>query len=142
MIKSKYITPDDIKENFPELHFEDSIGSEQEQWALIKRAERRINTYIDANFYRKVEQEYPTFTDYQKLHYQYALMEQVVYMFKNGDISIDSGYDPAKGEVLSREKLTKLAIAENAKEELMLCGLWCRKIRTRSRNGFDDWWRL
>lgn len=142
MVKTKYITPDDIKEYFPELHFEESLGSEAEELAIINRVERRIATFLDANFYRQVDKEYPEFTDYQKDHYRYALMEQVAYMFKNGDISLDSGYDAERGVKATGGQIKNVIICENAKEELMLCGLWCRKIKGRSRNGFDDWWLL
>lgn len=54
-------------------------------------------TFIDAEFFRKVDEEYPNFTDYQKQHYQLALLEQAIYVFKNGDISVDSGYDYDEG---------------------------------------------
>lgn len=136
-IKTKYITPDDINENFPELHFSESIGNKAEELALINRVERRVATFLDANFYRKVDKEYPQLTDYQKDHYRYALMEQVAYMFKNGDISLDSGYDAEHGVKATRPQIKDVIICENAKEELMLCGMWCRKIKGRGRN---SWW--
>lgn len=101
--------------------------------AFLERVTYRLETYLDAAFYRNAAREYPTFTDYQKEHYKHALLEQVLYVFKNGDISADSGYDPDKGEVASNSTLAQKAIAPNARQELMLCGLWCRKINPANR---------
>ena len=72
--------------------------------------------------------EYKKFSDYQKEHYKYALMEQAIYELRNGEISTDSGYDPEKGEVANVDNLSKLRIAPNAKDELVTCGLWNRHI--------------
>ena len=71
----------------------------------------------------------PHFTDYQKYHYKHALLEQAIYIYKNGDISVDSGYDPDKGEVARPERY---AIAPNCKAELRLCGIWNRNIPNMS----------
>lgn len=106
--------------------------------AFLNRVTYRLETYVDAQFYRSVAREYPTFTNYQKEHYKHALLEQVLYVFKNGDISADSGYDPEKGEVASNSTLAQKAIAPNAKQELMLCGVWCRKIRSKDPGVWVD----
>lgn len=100
--------------------------------AFLERVTYRLETFIDATFYKNIANEYPTFTDYQKEHYKHALLEQVLYVFKMGDISVDSGYDPDKGEVASNSTLAQKTIAPNAKQELLLCGVWCRKIKSRA----------
>ena len=142
MLQTKYITTDEFKEYFgidlrEELH--DDSNSSNKDIAFLKRIEDRIETFVNANFYRNVSYEYPKFTEYQKKHYKRALLEQAIYVLKNGDISEDSGYDPERGEVIDRSKLKKISIAENCKQELILCGLWCRKIRNKGF-GFEGWW--
>lgn len=142
MLKSKYITLNDFKQYFGidltnELKTDDNPSNTAN--AFLHRVETRLASFINANFYRNVDMEYPKFTDYQKEHYKLALLEQAYYVLTQGDISSDSGYDVDSGPKATRTQLHAIKIADNTKEELMLCGLWCRKIQNRSRGGFDDW---
>ena len=137
MIETKYITTDEFKEYFgidlaSELNDDDNPSNKAV--AFLKRVEDRIETFLNANFYRNIDLEYIRFSSYQKQHFKRALLEQAIYIYKNGDISVDSGFDPEKGEIASRKTLKNLSIAENCKQELILCGLWCRKIR-----GYGVW---
>ncbi len=141
-LKSKYITTDDFKMYFgidleSELKSDDNPSNTAN--AFLYRIENRIASFLDARFYRNVDCEYPTFTDYQKKHYKLALLEQTYYVLTQGDISVDSGYSIQDGLKASRKDLRTIKISDNAQEELLLCGLWCRKIKNRSRGGFDDW---
>ena len=141
-LNTKYITLDDFKIYFgidltAQLKDDDNASNKGE--AFLRRIENRVAAFIDANFYRNVDLEFPEFSDYQKEHYKLALLEQAIYVFKNGDISVDSGYDYERGIVADRGKISGIAIAENAKQELMLCGLWCRKILSRRRSSYFGW---
>lgn len=143
MLKTKYITPDEFKEYFgidlmEEL--DDDANPSNKDMAFLKRIEDRMGTFLDACFYRNVDREYPCFTDYQKYHYKRALLEQAIYIFRNGDVSTDSGYDPERGEVVSDKTIQRLSIAPNARQELVLCGLWCRKIQSYGAMSRYDWW--
>lgn len=138
-IKTKYITPDDFKDYFGidlDLELKSSANPSDTADAFIIRIEDRVATFLDAEFYRKVDQEFPEFTDYQKEHYMKALLEQAIYVFKNGDISVDSGYDYDFGERASNDTLLKKSIAPNCKQHLLLCGLWCRKVKPNRTRGF------
>lgn len=131
-IKTKYITPDDFKAYFGiDLHLAlcTNDNPSDADIAFIYRIEKRVETYINSMFNRIIEREYPEFTDYQKEHYQLALLEQAKYVFKNGEISEDSGLDYERGEVLSNRTIDTKTIAPNCKKELILCGLWDRNIR-------------
>lgn len=145
MLKSKYITADDFKEYFG-IDLANMLKSDDNPSdtanAFLTRLENRIEAYIDANFYRKVEEEYQTFSDYQKKHYKLALLEQAMYIIRNGDISTDSGYDPEEGVKATPSQLKAIIISPNCKEQLILCGLWCRKIRNRGVGGLDGYWML
>lgn len=141
--QSKYITADEFKEYtgidlYANLKDDDNPSNKVN--ALLFRTEARIEAFVNANFYRDVDEEYKDFTDYQKKHYKMALMEQVLYVIKNGDLSVDSGYDADEGVKISQDAMKKLVIAPNAKDQLVLCGLWCRKVKTKSRGGFGDGW--
>ncbi len=138
-LQTKYITADDFKN-----YFGVDLGAElnENPIGFLMRIEIRMESYLNSMFYRNIEREYPKFSDYQKLHYKLALLEQAMYVMKNGDISVDSGYDPEKGEIISQATIDKIAIGLNAKNELILCGLWCRHIRDNGLSSwFEDWWR-
>ena len=142
-LKSKYITEEEFKQYTGidlSLELKDDDNPSNKVQSFLCRVEIRIATFIDSNFHRNVELEYPKFSDYQKYHYKLALLEQCLYVFKNGDISVDSGYDSEKGVMISSGEKKKIVISENCKEHLILCGLWCRKIKPRARGSMDGWW--
>ena len=136
MIQTKYITLDEFNEYYPETHIIELMGTEENALAFLRRLEDRLETFIGANFDKNVVRLYANFTDYQKAHYKRALLEQAIYIIKNSDLSVDSGYDLDKGVVANIETLQKIAIAPNTKQELVLCGLWSRHIR----GGYCDLW--
>lgn len=140
-LKSKYITADDFKMYFgidleSELKSDDNPSNTAN--AFLYRIETRLSAYINATFYRNVDLEYGEFTDYQKEHYKLALLEQAYYVLRNGDISSDSGYDPEHGVIAPNGELNNIMLSTNCKQQLMLCGLWCRKIKS-NRGGIDGW---
>lgn len=142
-LKSRYITEDDFKAYWgldlsARLKSDDNPSNTVN--AFLYRIEKRMETFLDASFYRKVDYEFPEFSDYQKEHYKLALLEQAMYVLRNGDISSDSGYDPEQGIKAERSALDNITISSAAKKELQLCGLWCRKLKSRARGGIDyDW---
>ena len=64
---------------------------------------------------------------------QYAILNQAMYVYRNGDISLDSGYDPDKGIVAPREKLAALEITPAAINYLKVSGLLNKTIKNRRR---------
>lgn len=137
MLQTRYITLDDFKEYFS-IDLIEEMGTEIVAQAFLKRIEDRMESFVNSNFNRNINSEFPRFTDYQKEKYKLALLEQCIYIFKNGDISVDSGVDLEKGEVINRGILKNMSIAPNAEANLRLCGIWCRQIRS-NRAGFL-WW--
>ena len=128
MLQTKYITKDEFEEYFG-INLSSELGGDMEAIRFIKRVEDRLATFVDSNFNANIDMKYPCFTDYQKYHYKLALLEQCIYIFKNGDISVDSGYDPEKGEVARPERYV---IAPNCKDNLRLCGIWNRNVPNMS----------
>ena len=110
---------------------------------FLKRCADRVEAYIEANYHRRIEREYPHFTNYQKEKYKLGLIEQALYILKNGDISVDSGYDPQEGVKASRGVINELSLSPNAKNYFLLAGVLTRYLKTKGRSGyFDDfgWW--
>lgn len=134
MLQTKYITLDEFKEYFG-IDLREQLKTEENALAFLKRIEDRLATFCDSKFNQNVDMKYPYFSDYQKYHYKLALLEQAIYIFKNGDISVDSGYDPEKGEV-AKNPAEKYGIAPNCKDNLRLCGIWNRNIP----NMGPMWW--
>ena len=132
MLQTRYITLDEFKEYFG-IDLIQAFKTDTNAMAFLKRIEDRLATFCDSNFNANIDRKYPCFTDYQKYHYKLALLEQAIYIFRNGDISVDSGYDPEKGEIARTEKY---AIAPNCKDNLRLCGIWNRNIP----NMGPFWW--
>ena len=142
-LKTKYITADDFKMYFGidlEAELKTNDNPSDEVNAFLLRIENRLSAFINATFYKNVDIDYKNFTDYQKEHYKLALLEQANYVLTQGDISVDSGYDVESGIKASREELVKISISPNTMNELILCGLWNRKIKNRGRGALDGWW--
>ena len=137
MVLTKYISLDEFKDYFG-IDLIQELGSQESALSFLKRIEDRMETFVGANFDRNVDREYAKFTDYQKIHYKRALLEQAIYILKNSDISVDSGYDIDKGVVVDIETIKKLSISLNSKQELILCGLWSRHLRA-GRYDIWDW---
>lgn len=138
MLQTKYISLDEFNEYF-NIDLAAEFGTVEKAKAFLKRIEDRLATFVDSNFNTNIDYKYPHFTDYQKHHYKLALLEQAIYIFRNGDISVDSGYDPEKGEIAKPEKY---AIAPNCKDNLRLCGIWNRNIPNMVGGVWpmDNWW--
>lgn len=130
-ILTRYITADEFREytgiNLEE-ELQDTSNPSDKVNAFLKRIEDRMESFMNVHFFKNVSDLWPKFSDMQKSCYKKALIEQAYYVFKNGDISSDSGYDPEKGIIASKHALTELTIAPNAKDYLRMTGLWTGHI--------------
>ena len=72
-------------------------------------------------------------TEFQIENLQYAILTQAMYVFRNSDISLDSGYDPERGIIAERQKLKDLTISDSALDFLKTAGLYNHKIRNKRR---------
>lgn len=141
-LQTRYVTKDEFKEYSGidlDTQLKDDDNPSNKAEAFLNRIEVRMEAFLNAEFFRNVDVEFKKFTDFQKQHYKYALMEQAIYILRNGDISTDSGYDPEKGVITSAKNLKPLTIAPNAKDHLSLCGLWSRKINGERGGYYYEW---
>ena len=130
-LQTRYITPDDFKTYFGidlGAQLRGNANPSDKATAFLMRIEDRMESYLNAHFFKKVTEEWPCFTDWQKQQYKLALLEQAIYVFRNGDISVDSGYEPDEGIKISRSSIKELSLAPNAINYLQLTGLWSRHI--------------
>ena len=141
--QTRYITPEELLE-FSGIDFGSELkgnGNPSDKVnAFIYRIETRMEAYLNSKFFKRVTDEWPCFSDFQKEHYKLALLEQCIYVFRNGDISTDSGYEPDSGVIANRHDLDELSIAPNAKNHLELTGLWSAHIGANF-NILGGWFR-
>lgn len=130
-IQTRYITADEFREYTGidlEEELRDTSNASNKVAAFLKRIEDRMETFLNAHLFKNVSELYPAFSDAQKYHYKLALIEQAYYVFKNGDISTDSGYDPDRGIIASKHARTEISLAPNAIDHLRMTGLWSAHI--------------
>ena len=138
-LQTKYVTLDEFDEYFPEIEgIRVALGGEKRALAWLKRIEDRMETFLNSNYNRNIDKEYPVFTQNMKEHYKKALLEQAIYIFRNSDISVDSGYDPERGEIMNIDRLQKIQLAPNALNHLRMCGLTNRLLNNRHKGII--WW--
>lgn len=141
-LQTKYITLDDFDTYFPEQGpIRELFDGEINALAFLKRIEDRMELFINSNFNRNIDKEYPVFTENMKEHYKKALLEQCAYIIKNSDITVDSGYDPERGEVMNIDRMKKIALAPNALDHLRMCGLTNRQLNNYRMKG-NVWWMI
>ena len=131
MLQTRYITPDDFKTYFGidlGAQLKGNANPSDKANAFLIRIEDRMESFLNAKFFKRITDEWTRFTDWQKEQYKKALLEQAIYIFRNGDISVDSGYEPVEGIKISRHAIEELSLAPNALNYLRLCGLWSRHI--------------
>lgn len=126
-LNTRKITIDDFRDYFGidlSKALNDSDNPSMGAVGFIERETDRLEAFIDARLNRDMEVYYRHMTDSQKAHYKKALLEQCYYVYKNGEIGADSGYDMDKGEVASNGTLSAKTIAPNAKNHLISAGVW------------------
>ena len=112
---TKYITADEFRE-YTGIDLEEELKGQSNPSnkvnAFLKRIEDRMEVYLNAHFFKNINALYPCFTDEQKYHYKLALIEQAYYVFKNGDISTDSGYDQERGMVVENHQKQEIVVCQ------------------------------
>lgn len=134
-LKSRYVNADEFKMYSGidlAQQFKDNDNPSDQVNAFIFRTETLLENWINAHFFKVITNEYPKLTDNQKRLYKIALMEQMMYVLRNGDISTDSGYDITSGIIAKTEKISEIVIARNTIDALKTAGI----ITTKIRKGF------
>ena len=140
-METRYITIDELAE-YSGIDLREALGSDEAAKAFILRREVRLEAFLQARMHQNIERRWPEFTDYQKLHYKYALLEQCIYIYRVGEIDIDPGYEPDRGETADERTLIERAVARTAKNELILAGVWSYKLQKSNPFGEGFGWLL
>ena len=129
-----FATPDDFLQywgynltNLLRSNNNDSVKAE----TFLFRVEHRLMTWIDANTFRNIN--FDELTDFQREQMKYAVLEQAMYMWRNGDLGMDSGYDQERGKVMGRGDLNYLEICQPALNCLKLAGIFNQKMKNYRR---------
>ncbi len=101
---------------------------------FLKIVEDRMMSYIDANSFRNTSWEEIKQYPYALECMQLAILTQAMYVFRNTDIALDSGYDPDSGVVASKKELAALVMCEPALNYLRQGGLFNQTINNRRRH--------
>lgn len=99
--------------------------------SFLGRVELRVMSWVDKNTFRVKDWE--SLTNYQLRMFRYALLEQAAYMFRNGDIAQDSGYDQERGVVAEKRMLQEITVCQPCIDFLIQAGLFNATIKNRRR---------
>ncbi len=132
MLTSKYITPTDYLNywgvNLDNILPDDDMPSGKAQ-RFIAQVEDEVASMLESKCFRRIDDEFVTFSEYQKRCYKMALLHQAHYKIENGDITNDSGYNPESGKIVKDFELREIELSRQTVRYLNLCGLWNRAIR-------------
>ena len=132
--KPKYVTVDDFN-NYHNMNLRDMLLSYgNDSYAAEKflfKVETQLLNWIDNVTFRRKNWNQLNAKQYQNL--QLAILEQAMYVFKNGDISLDSGYNPEQGIIAQRGQLNRLRVSQAAIDYLSNAGLYNLVVKNRPR---------
>lgn len=133
-MEPKFATPQDFFEywgydldNLLRSNDNNSIKAE----TFLFRVETRLMRWIDANTFRNIR--FDTLTPFQLEQMKYAVIEQAMYMWRNGDIGMESGFDQEKGKIIGRGDLNYLEVSQPTLNCLKLAGLFNQKMKNYRR---------
>lgn len=133
----KFITPSDFY-NYWGLDLNAALKSDNNMSnkanTFLKIVEDRVMSWIDSNSFRNTEWEDIWKYEHMLECFQKALLTQAMYVYRNSDIALDSGYDPDTGFVAKKEELQSIVICEATLNYLREGGLFNQNI-SASRRG-------
>lgn len=104
---------------------------------FLARIERQIKSHIDESTFRQYRWDDIKSDANWLTAFQTAVLTQAYYVFRNTDISTDSGYDPDKGVVAPKQTLEGIKICPEAITYLKNAGLYTQQIKNHRR--WMDW---
>ena len=132
--EARFVKPDDFfnftgKNLYKELQVDDNESNKVDLFLMY--VEEVMLDYIDMKSFRLYD--WNTLTPFQKEQLQKALIFQVEYIIRNGNLFTDSGYDMDKGFIADYEKIQAIAVCRPAENALIKAGIINHKIRNRIR---------
>lgn len=134
--KAYFVSPADFK-NYWGLDLDTELrdnGTEldsNKSDMFLMQVEDRLESWLDANTFRNYRWEEIYGDDKEAM--QKAILVQAMYVFRNGNLSLDSGYDPQRGSVIAKKDLQSIEICDEAIDILKSAGLYSRTIINHRR---------
>jgi hypothetical protein len=128
--KPHFATPEDFK-TYSGIDLSEELLPPQTPDSFMLDVEQRIINYISLQSWlplRKMIRD-NKLSQYQVNSLALAILQQTKYEFFNGTSSMDSGIDPERGKVSSRDDLNRAAICQDAIDTLQCSGLISRVMR-------------
>ena len=133
--KPKFVTVDDFN-NYHNMNLREMIrpyNGNDSYYAekFLFKVEVQLMNWIDNATFRRKNWNQLNSKQYQ--NFQLAILEQALYMLKNGDIGLDSGYNPEQGIIAQRGQLNRLRVSQTAIDYLSNAGLYNLVVKNRPR---------
>lgn len=125
-IKTRFVSKEEV-EQYTGLNL-DNLLYDHNADRFIMRVEDDLDIYLHSRIGKNVNWLLPHLSNYQKELFKKACICQVEYIFRNGDISNDSGYNPESGKVADQRYLDSIAIGPKTKRYLQQAGIWTLKL--------------
>lgn len=132
----KFVTVDDFKNYWGKdlrsiLRSDDNDSNQAERF--LARVEDRLMNWIDNNTFRRIPYDQLRSNPRQFENWQKAILTQAMYMYRNGDLGIESGLDTEKGIIAARSDLVELEVCQAAIDYLSNAGLFNLNVKNRPR---------
>lgn len=108
-----------------------SENSSKEAETFLARVEDRLMNWIDNNTFRRIR--YEDLRDERLENFKKAILTQAMYIWRNGDLGLDSGYNAETGKVIERKDLVELEVCQAAINYLSNAGLFNLVMKPRGR---------
>lgn len=133
-IQKYYVTPDDFKNYWGidlrnALRDDDNVSNQADRF--LERVQDRLENWINNNTFRRLKFE--QLNPFQMENFKKAILTQAMYMYKQGDMGLDSGYDSEKGVIVDRGTLVQLQVCQAAIDYLSNAGLFNLSMKNRPR---------
>lgn len=134
-IKCRFITPEEF-EQYKGINLSNMLSDHNAE-RFIMNVEDDLDNLLHSRIGKNLTWLLPHLNSAQKLLFKKAVIEQVYYVFRNGDIRADSGYNPDTGKVADQKYLNSVSISPKAVSYLQRAGIWTLKITGASITPFN-----
>lgn len=149
IMEPQFVSPEDFL-NYWGIDLNETLKSESNDSnkanIFLKRVEDRLMSWIDANTFRVIPWDYlkgpikastkerEETIKKQREAWNLAILTQAMYIYKNSEIGLDSGYDPEKGIVATKDSLSAIEICQSAIDYIKVAGLYNHCVSNKLRH--------
>ena len=136
--KPEFVTKEDFKSMWG-VDLDSTLRGDDAQKSnvFLARIERQLKAYIDEGSFRQYHWDEIKLNQKWLEALQTAILTQAYYVYRNSDISTDSGYDPDKGVIAPKQTLEAIKVCPEAITYLKNAGLFSQTMQNHRRH--MDW---